>query len=40
MFALGLLGSMFGGGMFGGSSGVNNLTKTIEANEVKEGVSE
>ena len=38
MFALGLLGSMFGGGMFG--SGVNNLTKTIEANEVKEGVSE
>ena len=39
MFALGLLGSMFGGGMFGGSSGVNNLTKTIETNEAEEGVS-
>lgn len=37
MFALGLLSSMFGGGMFGGSSA--SLAKTIETNEAEEGVS-
>lgn len=35
MFALGILGSMFGGCGFGSSSGANYLAKTIEAKEVE-----